>query len=162
MWSTDDVARATVRRQGEGLSMAQVADKVAEAERREQETRQQLHSPAVDRGPYDSAPEDLAEQWVARHAEWRRVAALMDAQGWLALFTRTAADVHESGSRMRDPSNRTARRLRRTDSAVRAWSSGPPDHDWERRGVLPSPLALRALELSLAGPSPGGQPGRRR
>ncbi|MFF5011454.1 hypothetical protein ACFY3G_52930 [Streptomyces phaeochromogenes] len=62
--------------------MAQVADKVAEAQRRERETRQQLDSPAGDRGPYDGDPEDLAEQWVARHAEWRRVAALMDAQDW--------------------------------------------------------------------------------
>ncbi|MFC8201626.1 hypothetical protein ACFUTV_40545 [Streptomyces sp. NPDC057298] len=45
MWSAEDVARASVRRQGEGLSVAQVADKVAEAQRRERETRQQLHSP---------------------------------------------------------------------------------------------------------------------
>lgn len=81
MWSAEDVARASVRRQGEGLSVAQVADKVAEAERRERETQQQLNFPG-DRGPYDSDPEDLAEQWVARHAEWRRVAALMDAQDW--------------------------------------------------------------------------------
>ncbi|WAU82619.1 hypothetical protein O1Q96_24525 [Streptomyces sp. Qhu-G9] len=68
---------------GEGLSAAQVAVKVAEAERRERETRQHLDSPASERGPYDGDPEDLAEQWVARHAEWRRVAALMDGQGWL-------------------------------------------------------------------------------
>ncbi|MFC8198319.1 hypothetical protein ACFUTV_23420 [Streptomyces sp. NPDC057298] len=61
--------------------MAQVADKGTEAQRRERETRQQLNSPG-DRGPYDSDLEDLAEQWVARHAEWRRVTALMDAQGW--------------------------------------------------------------------------------
>lgn len=87
MWSADDVVRASVRRQGEGLSVAQVADKGAEAERREQETRQQLHSPAVDRGPYDVDPADLAEQWVARHAEWRRVAVLMDAQGWSVYST---------------------------------------------------------------------------
>ncbi|WP_405953555.1 hypothetical protein [Streptomyces phaeochromogenes] len=77
MWSADDVARASARRQGEGLSVVQVA----EVERRERETRQQLSSPG-DRGPYDVDPADLAEQWVARHAEWRRVAALMDAQGW--------------------------------------------------------------------------------
>lgn len=83
MWSAEDVVRTSVRRQGESLSVAQVADMVAEAQRREQETRQQLDSPAVDRGPYDSHPEDLAEQWVARHAEWRRVAALLDGQGWL-------------------------------------------------------------------------------
>ncbi|MGI3197875.1 hypothetical protein ACRJ4W_02750 [Streptomyces sp. GLT-R25] len=42
--------------------MAQVAEKVAEAERRERETRQQLDSPAANRGPYDSDPQDLAER----------------------------------------------------------------------------------------------------
>ncbi|WP_406486057.1 hypothetical protein [Streptomyces phaeochromogenes] len=82
MWSADNVAPAAVRRQGEGLSVAQVSDKVAEAERRERETRQQLDSPAVDHGPYDSDPHELAEQWGAWHAEWRRNAALMDDQGW--------------------------------------------------------------------------------
>ncbi|MCX4561768.1 hypothetical protein OHA02_37030 [Streptomyces phaeochromogenes] len=81
MWSAEDVVRASVRRQGEGLSVAQVADKVAEAERRERETRQQLNFPG-DRGPYGGDPEDLAEQWGARHAEWRRVTAVMDDQGW--------------------------------------------------------------------------------
>ncbi|WP_307530820.1 hypothetical protein [Streptomyces umbrinus] len=55
MWSAKDVARATVRRQ--------------------------LDSPG-DRGPYEWDPEDLAEQRVARHTEWRRITALMDAQGW--------------------------------------------------------------------------------
>ncbi|WP_308403207.1 hypothetical protein [Streptomyces sp. BV286] len=78
------MARAAVRRQGEALSVEQVADKVADAERRERETRQHLDSPASERGPYDVDPEDLAEQWVGRHAEWRRIAALMDAQGWPA------------------------------------------------------------------------------
>lgn len=99
MWSADDVARAAVRRQGEGLSVAQVADKVAEAERRERETRQQLDSPAVDRGPYDGDPADLAEQWVARHAEWRRITALMDGQGW-PVYTpeRTSRAVHGRGN----------------------------------------------------------------
>ncbi|GHB86521.1 hypothetical protein GCM10010306_096840 [Streptomyces umbrinus] len=55
-------ARATVLQQGEGLSVAQVAEKVAEAERRERETRQQLDSPAANRGPYDGDPQDLAER----------------------------------------------------------------------------------------------------
>ncbi|MEU4618275.1 hypothetical protein [Streptomyces umbrinus] len=67
--------------------MAQVADKVAEADRRERETRQELRSPAVDRGPYVVDPADLAEQGVTWHAEWRRVAALMDDQGWPAYST---------------------------------------------------------------------------
>lgn len=41
MWSAKDVARASVRRQGAGLS----ADKVAEAARRERETQEQVDSP---------------------------------------------------------------------------------------------------------------------
>ncbi|WP_413755101.1 hypothetical protein [Streptomyces sp. MMBL 11-3] len=75
------MARASVRRQGEALSREQVTEKVAEAGRRERETGRQLHV-AVDRGPYDGDPRDLGEQWAARHAEWRRVAALMDAEDW--------------------------------------------------------------------------------
>ncbi|MFI6341193.1 hypothetical protein [Streptomyces sp. NPDC050535] len=82
MWGVEDVARATVRRQGEGLSVVQVADKVAEAERRERECQQELSSPGVDRGFYEGDPAEIAGQWVARHAEWSRVAALMDGQGW--------------------------------------------------------------------------------
>lgn len=80
MWGAEDVARASVRRQGEGLDLAQVA----EAERRERETQQQLRSPVGGHGPYESDPEELAAQWVARHAEWRRVATLMSEQGWTA------------------------------------------------------------------------------
>ncbi|MFD5429977.1 hypothetical protein [Streptomyces sp. NPDC127084] len=84
MWGAEDVARASVRRQGAGLSAAQVADKVAEAARRERETSAQLDSPVADPGPYATDPEDLAEQWAARHTEWRRVAALIDTCGWPA------------------------------------------------------------------------------
>ncbi|MFE9686618.1 hypothetical protein [Streptomyces sp. NPDC006285] len=76
------MARSMVRRQGEGLSVEQVADKVTEAEWRERETRQQLHSPGH-RGPYGSDPQGLVvEQWTARHREWRRVAVLMEEEGW--------------------------------------------------------------------------------
>ncbi|MFE9687831.1 hypothetical protein [Streptomyces sp. NPDC006285] len=83
MWSAEDVARSAVRRQGEGLSVEQVAGKVTEAQRRERETQQQLlDSPAEGRGRDEEDPADLADQWVARHAEWRRVASLMSEQGW--------------------------------------------------------------------------------
>jgi hypothetical protein len=84
MWGAEDLARASVRRQGAGLSAAQVADKVAEAAQRERESSAQLDSPVADSGPYAMDSEDLAEQWAARHAEWRRVAALVGACGWSA------------------------------------------------------------------------------
>lgn len=48
---------------------------------RERETQQQLRAPA-DREPYASDPEELAELWTAKHAEWRRIARLVEASGW--------------------------------------------------------------------------------
>ncbi|MFE9687038.1 hypothetical protein [Streptomyces sp. NPDC006285] len=87
------MARSVVRRHGEGLSAEQVADKIVEAERRERETGQQL-GVSVDRGPYDGDPQNLTEQWVSRHVEWRRVAALMDEEGWK--FYRPEQDVQGS------------------------------------------------------------------
>lgn len=68
MWSTEDVARDAARRLGRGLSIAQVAEKVSEAARRERETQQQLHPPA-EGGPFEPDPEHLAQLWVAKHAE---------------------------------------------------------------------------------------------
>ncbi|CAM5468400.1 hypothetical protein SGRIM119S_07119 [Streptomyces griseorubiginosus] len=47
MWAVQDVARDAVRRQGVGLDREQVADKVAEAARRERETREQLRAPVA-------------------------------------------------------------------------------------------------------------------
>jgi general stress protein YciG len=81
MWSADYRARDAARRQGHGLSTAQVAEKVAEAARRERETHQQLDAPWGDRGPYAADPEHLAELWAAKHTEWRRIAALLETSG---------------------------------------------------------------------------------
>lgn len=82
MWSAEDLARDAARRQGCGLSVAQVAEKVAEAVRRVRETRQQLDAPAdVDGGLYAPDPEHLAELWAAKRAEWHRIAALLETSG---------------------------------------------------------------------------------
>ncbi|MER7990355.1 hypothetical protein ABTY53_32945 [Streptomyces noursei] len=79
IWSSEDVARDVVRRQGAGMS----AVRVAQAAVRERETAEELRSPRlVERDVLASDPEELAEAWVARHAEWRRVQALMEASGW--------------------------------------------------------------------------------
>ncbi|MEV4975390.1 hypothetical protein [Streptomyces scopuliridis] len=81
MWSAEDLARHSVRDQGAGLTAEQVAEKIAEAAVRQQETREQLRAP-VDQSPYAADPERLAELWEAKHTEWRRIAALMNASGW--------------------------------------------------------------------------------
>lgn len=84
IWSSEDVARDAVRRQGAGMPAARVAEAVAEAAVRERETAEELRSPGpVERGGLASPdPEELAEMWAARHAEWRRVQALVEASGW--------------------------------------------------------------------------------
>ncbi|MER8160073.1 hypothetical protein [Streptomyces sp. NPDC094472] len=74
------MARDAARRQGRGLSTVQVAEKAAEAARRERETQQQLHAPA-EIGPFATDPEHLAQLWAAKHTEWHRIAALLKASG---------------------------------------------------------------------------------
>ncbi|MFD7684482.1 hypothetical protein [Streptomyces sp. NPDC060187] len=80
MWSSEDKARDTVRRQGRGLSVSQVAEKVAEAVVRVRETRQQAASPGG-WGELGGDPEELGRVWEARLEEWRRVAALLESEG---------------------------------------------------------------------------------
>jgi hypothetical protein len=80
MWWAEDVARASVRRQGAGLSAGQVADRVAEASRRERETREALRGPAGSE-PLGSDARHLAQVWAAKLTEWRRIAGLLTATG---------------------------------------------------------------------------------
>ncbi|MEU6332085.1 hypothetical protein ABZ851_33235 [Streptomyces sp. NPDC047049] len=85
IWSSEDVARDAVRRQGAGMPAARVAEAVAQAAVRERETAEELRCPGpVERGGLVASPDpaELAEMWVARHAEWRRVQALVEASGW--------------------------------------------------------------------------------
>ncbi|MEW1660630.1 hypothetical protein [Streptomyces sp. NPDC093707] len=84
IWSSEDVARDVVRRQGAGMPAAQVAEAVAQAAVRERESAEELRSPGpvVHGGLVASDPEELAERWAARHAEWRRVQALVEGSGW--------------------------------------------------------------------------------
>ncbi|MFD9404971.1 hypothetical protein ACFWA4_39915 [Streptomyces sp. NPDC060011] len=80
MWSSQDKARDTVRRQGRGLSMSQVAEKVVEAVVRVREARQQAAAPGG-WGEVGGDPAELARVWEARLVEWRRVAALLESDG---------------------------------------------------------------------------------
>ncbi|MER5974516.1 hypothetical protein ABT112_33250 [Streptomyces sp. NPDC002055] len=83
IWSSEDIARDAVRRQGAGMPAARVAEAVAQAAVRERETAEELRSEGpVERGLVASDPEELAERWAAQHGEWRRVQALMEASGW--------------------------------------------------------------------------------
>ncbi|PZH20266.1 hypothetical protein C1I97_01375 [Streptomyces sp. NTH33] len=81
MWSAQDVARDQVRRQANGLDVAAVAEKVAEAAVRERETADQLRGNGSFY-EFEMDRERLAVIWLAQHAEWRRVRDLMAAAGW--------------------------------------------------------------------------------
>ncbi|MFD3701435.1 hypothetical protein ACFWUZ_35980 [Streptomyces sp. NPDC058646] len=80
MWSADDVARDSVRRQGDGLAGAVVAERVAEAAVRGRETERVLLGGAF--SECESDPERLAAVGAAKHRKWRRISLLMDAHGW--------------------------------------------------------------------------------
>lgn len=81
IWSSEDLARDVVRRQGAGMCAAGVAEAVAQAAVRER--AEELRSASgVQRDPCGPEPEEFAGMWAARHAEWRRVQALMEASGW--------------------------------------------------------------------------------
>ncbi|MEW2079722.1 hypothetical protein AB0941_40395 [Streptomyces sp. NPDC013433] len=75
------MARDQVRRQANGLDVAAVSEKVAEAAVRERETAERLRGNGSFYA-FDMDRERLAVIWLAKHAEWRRVRDLMTAAGW--------------------------------------------------------------------------------
>ncbi|MFE1256162.1 hypothetical protein [Streptomyces fungicidicus] len=81
MWSAQDVARDRVRRQANGLDVAAVAERVAEAAVRERETAEQFRGNGSFYA-FEMGRERLAVIWLAQHAEWQRVRDLMTATGW--------------------------------------------------------------------------------
>jgi hypothetical protein len=81
MWSAQDVARDQVRRQANGLDVAAVVEKVAEAAVRERETAERLRGNGSFY-TFEMDRERLAVTWLAKHAEWQRVRDLMSALGW--------------------------------------------------------------------------------
>ncbi|MER5399833.1 hypothetical protein [Streptomyces sp. NPDC002599] len=70
------MSRDVVRRQGRGLSISELEDKVAEAVVRVGKFREQAAS-SGDLDVFRRDPQDLAQIWAARHVEWQRIAALM-------------------------------------------------------------------------------------
>ncbi|MFJ3439472.1 hypothetical protein ACIPMU_38920 [Streptomyces cyaneofuscatus] len=82
IWSSEDVARDQVRRQAAGMTAQQIARSVDEAVVRVRETQEALRSSSqVQRAELAPDPQELAERWVARLAEWQRVAAHLAATG---------------------------------------------------------------------------------
>ncbi|MFD6798781.1 hypothetical protein [Streptomyces cyaneofuscatus] len=82
IWASEDVARDQVRRQAAGMTAQQIARAVDEALVRVRETQDALHSPSqVRRAEFAPDPQELAERWGARLAEWQRVAAHLAATG---------------------------------------------------------------------------------
>ncbi|MGW8768360.1 hypothetical protein ACWGN5_38445 [Streptomyces sp. NPDC055815] len=79
IWSPQDVARDSVRRQAAGLDAEQIADKVAEAAERERETARDARRGMVPETDLLVAvdPQRLAETWAAKHTEWRRIQDLL-------------------------------------------------------------------------------------
>ncbi len=77
------MARDQVRRQANGLDVAAVAEKVAEAAVRERETAEQLRGNGSFYA-FEMDRERLAVIWLAQHAEWQRIRDLMTAAGWSA------------------------------------------------------------------------------
>ncbi|MFG2631819.1 hypothetical protein [Streptomyces sp. NPDC048473] len=63
IWSVEDLARDTVRRQGTGMSMERVAQKVTEAATRERETQQALRSPGWS-PTYEAELDDVDSAWA--------------------------------------------------------------------------------------------------
>ncbi|MFF3891269.1 hypothetical protein [Streptomyces sp. NPDC001914] len=80
MWSSEDRARDVVRRQGRGLSISALQDKVAEAVVRAGKFREQAAS-SGDLGVFGRDPQELAQIWAARHVEWKRIVALVEDSG---------------------------------------------------------------------------------
>ncbi|MEV0938153.1 helicase associated domain-containing protein [Streptomyces phaeochromogenes] len=118
----EQLAGLGLERAAQEGSVAQVSDKVAEAERRERETRQQLDSPAVDRGPYDSDPHELAEQWggvTCRMAAHRRP----DGRSGLA---RLQPGAGREGQYVGTGTRRTARGCPRPSYRVAEGTAGRP------------------------------------
>lgn len=70
------MAQHQVRRQANGLDMAAVAEKVAEAAVRERKTAEQLRR-GGSFSEFQTDPERLAAIWAAKQVEWRRVRDLM-------------------------------------------------------------------------------------
>ncbi|MEU2549589.1 hypothetical protein ABZ618_29870 [Streptomyces roseolus] len=84
IWSSQDVARDSVRRQAAGLDIAQVAEKAAEAARRKRETADDArhvlgHGAVSDLVAVD--PHRLAATWSAKHTGWQRIRTLLETTG---------------------------------------------------------------------------------
>lgn len=82
VWSAEDVARDSVRRAGTGLNSSAVSERVSEAAVREREAGEEARRGEPVHSGFPQDLERLAAVWAAKHTEWRRVAVLMEREGW--------------------------------------------------------------------------------
>ncbi len=157
------MARDQVRRQANGLDMAAVAEKVAEAAARERETAEQLRRG----GPFsefETNPERLAAIWAAKRVEWQRVRDLTAQAGWSAYEpdrdTEGSTWAQEREKR-RDGAlaARAAFEARRREEAdeLRAelWLSAAPSRliraAADRAGLMPTQVLAQLAERVVVG-----------
>ncbi|MFJ9250904.1 hypothetical protein [Streptomyces sp. NPDC101776] len=149
--------RASVWRQGARLSAAQVA----EAARRERETSTRLDSLVADRGPYATDPGDLAEQWAARHTEWRRTAALIGFHGRSAYNPgedvqgsewARERDERRTGAVVRHAAWQQKRQDAREELRTEVWLSADPSRRLRtiaaRTGLRPEQLLIQLADYA--------------
>ncbi|MEU6242800.1 hypothetical protein [Streptomyces sp. NPDC047024] len=163
MWSAQDVARDQIRRQVNGLDMAAVAEKVAEAAARECETAEQLRR-GGSFSEFESDPERLAAIWAAKHVEWQRIRDLMAQDGWGAY--EPGQDAHGSKwaqerEERRDDAlvARAAFEARRREEAdelrTELWLSAAPSRliraAADRAGLMPVQVLAQLAERVVAG-----------
>ncbi|MFD8938560.1 hypothetical protein ACFV0R_25475 [Streptomyces sp. NPDC059578] len=168
IWSSDDVARDSVRRTAADLNTVGVDEAVAEAAVRERETETErqktLRAPFRELGPFEQDPEELAELWAAKHVEWRRVRALMESSGWTVYEPEQDA---EGTAWARERENRRAgfleqqaarqEQLREAKDELRTevWLTAPAGRRIRalaaRAGVSPDQIVAQLAEHAVAG-----------
>jgi hypothetical protein len=163
MWSAQDVAQDQVRRQENGLDMAAVAEKVAEAAARERETAEQLRRGGSFSG-FETDPERLTAIWAAKHVEWQRVRDLMVQGGWGAY--EQEQDIQGSKWAQERVERRDgplvaraafeARRLKEADELrAELWLSAAPSRliraAADRAGLMPAQVLAQLAERVVVG-----------
>ncbi|MCX4564744.1 hypothetical protein [Streptomyces albogriseolus] len=163
MWSAQDVAQHQVRRQANGLDMAAVAEKVAEAAARERKTAEQLRR-GGSFSEFQTDPERLAAIWAAKQVEWRRVRDLMSQAGW-GVYEPERDTEGSTWAREREErcegalAARVAFESRRREKAdeVRAelWLSAAPSRlireVADRAGLVPAQVLAQLAERVVVG-----------
>ncbi|WP_329557934.1 hypothetical protein OG711_38285 [Streptomyces uncialis] len=170
IWTSEDVARDSVRRNGAGLTARGVDEAVAEAAVRERETEAErqaaLRSPPRDleQEPFAWDPEELAERWAAKHVEWHRVQALMESSGWTVYEPEKGAEgaawarereTWRAGFLERQAAHQARRRDERDELRAEVRLTAPAGRRIQalaaRAGVSPDQVVAQLAKHAVAG-----------